>query len=664
MPAFLKSLLLSLLAVLLIALGAVDPAPAAGPVVVASKIDTEGALLGNMIVDVLEAHGVPVERKIQLGPTNIVRAAILAGQIDIYPEYTGNGGLFFHRETDPGVEGRRRGLCRRSSRSTPRRTVSSGSPPAPANNTWVIAIRRDLPGLRQRRCLGDLAAIWPAAASSSSPPRPSSSRARRRLPAFEKTYGFHLKIGPVVDAVGRQHRGDVARPRPRASPGSTRRWPTAPTARLAALGLVALCDDKGAQIVYAPAPVLREAVLPSIPQIAACSIRCSPADARTLQELNARIAVGGEDAGGGGARLPEIAAFPAVTVAVAEELPARGVAGRVGNPGPAGAGHRRRDRGAGGRLCDNRAEPAGVRPSGDVVAGCRRAAAAGIAAARRRLLLRGLAAAAARLAHCGAPSLAAALLLLGLAAAGNAASALAAAGRGWRGSRSAPAFWYLLAARALAIVDALQRAERRPGDALCGRSPCLPAAFVLMCRAGTVRRAVDRPRIRDPARACLPRALVRHVLLVARSVGPAVVDRLSARDRRGAPPRLQGPLFAVLNTVADGPLDRAVRIVDRAALGAGGGAAPALAALGIGGIGAGAGDRSRWCSMRCCRSCATRRPGSAGSIRPSIEAGARHGHDRGGRSSGRSSCRSPRRCCSPGCASSPCRRSGSRSSPR
>src|SRR5262249_41152312 len=70
-------------------------------IVVASKIDTEGALLGNIILAILQAHGLTVENKLQLGPTNIVRAAILAGQIDIYPEYTGNGALFFHKEEDP-----------------------------------------------------------------------------------------------------------------------------------------------------------------------------------------------------------------------------------------------------------------------------------------------------------------------------------------------------------------------------------------------------------------------------------------------------------------------------------------------------------------------------------------------------------------------------------
>ena len=101
-------------------------AVAGTPVVVASKIDTEGALLGNMIAAALEAKGLAVERRLQLGPTNIVRAAILAGQIDIYPEYTGNGALFFHRESDPAWKNAAEGLCRRSRRSTRSRTISSG----------------------------------------------------------------------------------------------------------------------------------------------------------------------------------------------------------------------------------------------------------------------------------------------------------------------------------------------------------------------------------------------------------------------------------------------------------------------------------------------------------------------------------------------------------
>ena len=65
------------------------------PVRVASKIDTEGSLLGNMIIQVLEANGIKTENKVQLGVTKILRGAITAGEIDIYPEYTGNGAFFF-----------------------------------------------------------------------------------------------------------------------------------------------------------------------------------------------------------------------------------------------------------------------------------------------------------------------------------------------------------------------------------------------------------------------------------------------------------------------------------------------------------------------------------------------------------------------------------------
>src|SRR5271163_2541901 len=75
--------------------------PAMADVVVSSKIDTEGSVLGNIIIDVLNAHGVKTEDRLQLGGTPIVRKAMIAGQIDIYPEYTGNAAFFFNKASDP-----------------------------------------------------------------------------------------------------------------------------------------------------------------------------------------------------------------------------------------------------------------------------------------------------------------------------------------------------------------------------------------------------------------------------------------------------------------------------------------------------------------------------------------------------------------------------------
>jgi osmoprotectant transport system substrate-binding protein len=65
---------------------------------------------------------------------------------------------------------------------------------------------------------------------------------------------------------------------------------------LAALGLMALADNKGAQTIYAPAPVVRQAVLARYPQIASL---LDPVFAGltldTLRRLNAEIGVDGGD---------------------------------------------------------------------------------------------------------------------------------------------------------------------------------------------------------------------------------------------------------------------------------------------------------------------------------------------------------------------------------
>ena len=62
-----------------------------GPIVVASKIDTEGALLGQMIIHMLNASGFETVDKVQFGTTDVIRKAIFSGEIDLYPEYTGTG---------------------------------------------------------------------------------------------------------------------------------------------------------------------------------------------------------------------------------------------------------------------------------------------------------------------------------------------------------------------------------------------------------------------------------------------------------------------------------------------------------------------------------------------------------------------------------------------
>jgi len=61
-----------------------------GHIVVASKSFTEQVILGEIVAQHLERSlGVPVDRKLNLGGTLLAHEALVGGQVDMYPEYTG-----------------------------------------------------------------------------------------------------------------------------------------------------------------------------------------------------------------------------------------------------------------------------------------------------------------------------------------------------------------------------------------------------------------------------------------------------------------------------------------------------------------------------------------------------------------------------------------------
>ena len=59
------------------------------PVIVGSKKFTENVILGEMAVQLIKQSGVEAEYQSELGGTRVLWKALLIGDIDIYPEYTG-----------------------------------------------------------------------------------------------------------------------------------------------------------------------------------------------------------------------------------------------------------------------------------------------------------------------------------------------------------------------------------------------------------------------------------------------------------------------------------------------------------------------------------------------------------------------------------------------
>ncbi|MCY4656464.1 MAG: amino acid ABC transporter permease, partial [Gammaproteobacteria bacterium] len=79
------SLTLSILFCVIVAL----TATAEDPIVIASKNFPESFILAEMMSQILESEGYTVERKFNLAGTKVCFDALVAGEVDIYPEYTG-----------------------------------------------------------------------------------------------------------------------------------------------------------------------------------------------------------------------------------------------------------------------------------------------------------------------------------------------------------------------------------------------------------------------------------------------------------------------------------------------------------------------------------------------------------------------------------------------
>lgn len=267
----------------------------AAPVVVSSKIDTEGGVLGNIILQALQANDIPTENKIQLGGTPIVRQAITQGQIDIYPEYTGNAAFFFNK-TDLPVWNKPEAGYEEAKKLDYDANKIVWLTPADANNTWAIAVRKDVADPENLSTMSDFGAYVAdggtikLAASSEFVTSPAA------LPAFEKAYGFDLTSGQLIQLSGGDTAATIAAAAKKTS-GANAAMVYGTDGGIAPSGLKVMTDDKGVQPVYLPTPIIREVRLEEYPEIAdILKPIFEGLTLETLQDLNGRVQVGGEPA--------------------------------------------------------------------------------------------------------------------------------------------------------------------------------------------------------------------------------------------------------------------------------------------------------------------------------------------------------------------------------
>ncbi|MBA3357564.1 MAG: ABC transporter permease subunit [Pyrinomonadaceae bacterium] len=114
-----------------------QPTAGAARVVVGSKDFTESILLAEIVAQMLEARGTSVERQFELGG-NLPHDALVAGRIDLYPEYTGTAYTAILRHapiTDPRV------VYEQVKREYAEKYNVEVSPPLGFENTFAILVR-------------------------------------------------------------------------------------------------------------------------------------------------------------------------------------------------------------------------------------------------------------------------------------------------------------------------------------------------------------------------------------------------------------------------------------------------------------------------------------------------------------------------------------------
>ena len=274
-----------------VSMATLSTASANDPIVVSSKIDTEGSVLGELIIQTLERNGIPTEDRLQLGGTSVVRSALQAGEIDLYPEYTGNGAFFFDMTDSPVWNS-----AEDAYQTVRERDAEQGLiwlQPASANNTWAMSIRQDVAEANDLTTLDDLAAYLADGGEFKFAASAEFVESAQALPAFQEAYGFELSDDQLLVLSG----GNTAatmRAAAQQTSGVNGAMTYGTDGGLSALGLVVLEDSKGVQPVYQPAPVVREEVLNAYPEMEALLNEVfATLDLVTLQELNADVAVNG-----------------------------------------------------------------------------------------------------------------------------------------------------------------------------------------------------------------------------------------------------------------------------------------------------------------------------------------------------------------------------------
>jgi osmoprotectant transport system substrate-binding protein len=224
-------------------------------ITIGSKFFTEQVLLAELLAQHIEARtGIPVERKTNLGGTLLVHKALLAGELDLYVEYTGTALTAVLNETPSGDSS---AVYARVKSLYAERFLLEVTEPLGFENTFAMVIRGDDAQQFHLRTMSDLVPIapqWRVGVGYEFLERPDGFR------GWSERYGLHFADKPRVMDLGLIYRALVDHQVDIVAGNST-------DGLIDSLGLVALQDDKHYFPPYDAVPIVRQSTLARFPQL-------------------------------------------------------------------------------------------------------------------------------------------------------------------------------------------------------------------------------------------------------------------------------------------------------------------------------------------------------------------------------------------------------------
>jgi osmoprotectant transport system substrate-binding protein len=237
--------------------------PRRSGIVIGSKFFTEQVILAELLAQHIEARtGIPVERKTNLGGTLLVHKALLAGDLDLYVEYTGTALTAVLNEppdrsstaADHDVSN---STFQRVSQLYGERFKLEVTEPLGFENTFAMVIRGEDAKNLHLRTISDIvpfASKWRAGVGYEFLERPDGFR------GWTDLYQLHFAGQPRVMDLGLIYRALVDRQVDLVAGNST-------DGLIDALGLVALVDDRHYFPRYDAVPIIRKSTLARFPQL-------------------------------------------------------------------------------------------------------------------------------------------------------------------------------------------------------------------------------------------------------------------------------------------------------------------------------------------------------------------------------------------------------------